>query len=77
MYIGRLEEALSHSICASYLKAPDIPHERLQQRRERDQSVGRDTIDPYVLDWRAPRVSGLEVLKYIRTARTPKEKLYF
>jgi DNA-binding response OmpR family regulator len=29
-------------------------------------AVGRDTIDLFVLDWRMPRMSCIEVLKHIR-----------
>jgi DNA-binding response OmpR family regulator len=40
-------------------------------------AVGRDTIDLFVLDWRVPRVSGLEVLKHIRNVRGLKEPVLF
>lgn len=40
-------------------------------------AAGRDTIDLYVLDWRVPRMSGLEVLKHIRNVRGLKEPVLF
>jgi DNA-binding response OmpR family regulator len=40
-------------------------------------AIGRDTIDLFVLDWRVPRVSGLEVLKHIRNVRGLKEPILF
>ncbi len=40
-------------------------------------AVGRDTIDLFVLDWRVPRMSGLEVLKHIRNVRGLKEPVLF
>lgn len=40
-------------------------------------AVGRDTIDLFVLDWRVPRVSGIDVLKHIRMTRALKEPVLF
>ena len=40
-------------------------------------AIGRDTIDLFVLDWRVPKVSGLEVLKHIRNVRGLKEPVLF
>ncbi len=40
-------------------------------------AIGRDTIDLFVLDWRVPRMSGLEVLKHIREIRNLKEPVIF
>ena len=40
-------------------------------------AIGRDTIDLFVLDWRVPRMSGLEVLKHIRDVRALKEPVIF
>jgi DNA-binding response OmpR family regulator len=40
-------------------------------------AIGRDTIDLFVLDWRVPRMSGIEVLKHIREVRGLKEPVVF
>lgn len=40
-------------------------------------AIGRDTIDLFVLDWRVPRMSGLEVLKHIREVKGIKEPVLF
>lgn len=40
-------------------------------------AIGRDTIDLFVLDWRVPRMSGLDVLKHIRTVKNIKEPIIF
>jgi DNA-binding response OmpR family regulator len=40
-------------------------------------AIGRDTVDLFVLDWRVPRMSGLEVLKHIRDVRGLKEPVLF
>lgn len=40
-------------------------------------AIGRDTIDLFVLDWRVPRMSGIEVLKHIREVRSLKEPVVF
>jgi DNA-binding response OmpR family regulator len=40
-------------------------------------AIGRDTIDLFVLDWRVPRGSGLDVLKHIRNERRLKTPVPF
>lgn len=40
-------------------------------------ALGRNTFDLYVLDWRVPQMSGLDVLKHIRTVCMHKEPVLF
>lgn len=40
-------------------------------------ALGRNTFDLYVLDWRVPQMSGLDVLKHIRTVCMRKEPVLF
>ena len=40
-------------------------------------AIGRDTMDLFVLDWRVPLVSGLEVLKHIREVKGLQEPVLF
>ena len=40
-------------------------------------AIDRDTMDLFVLDWRVPRMSGIEVLKHIRQVKNIKEPVLF
>ena len=40
-------------------------------------AIGRDTFDLFVLDWRVPKMSGIEVLKHIREVKGMKEPVLF
>ena len=40
-------------------------------------AIGRDTIDLFVLDWRVPRMTGIQVLHHIRQVRSLKEPVLF
>lgn len=78
MYIGLLEDEpqLAQYVCEILEKAG---HTTITFNNGADmiKAVGRDTIDLFVLDWRVPRVSGLEVLKHIRNVRGLKEPILF
>jgi DNA-binding response OmpR family regulator len=78
MYIGLLEDEphLAQHVC-ELLESAGHTVSVFNNGEDMIKAVGRDTIDLYVLDWRVPRVSGLEVLKYIRTTRTLKEPVLF
>jgi two-component system response regulator RegX3 len=74
MYIGLLEDEpqLAHHVCEILEKAGHSTS-HFANGADMIKAIGRDTIDLFVLDWRVPRVSGLEVLKHIRTVRGLKE----
>jgi DNA-binding response OmpR family regulator len=78
MYIGLLEDEphLAQHVCEILEKAG---HKTSTFNNGADmiKAIGRDTIDLFVLDWRVPRVSGLEVLKHIRSVRGLKEPVLF
>jgi two-component system response regulator RegX3 len=40
-------------------------------------AIGRDTFDLFVLDWRVPKMSGIEVLKHIREVKKMTEPVLF
>ncbi len=40
-------------------------------------AIGRDTFDLFVLDWRVPKMTGLEVLKHIRNVKGMTEPVLF
>lgn len=78
MYIGLLEDEpqLAQYVCEILEKAG---HTTITFNNGADmiKAIGRDTIDLFVLDWRVPRMSGLEVLKHIRNVRGLKEPVLF
>lgn len=78
MYIGLLEDEphLAQHVC-ELLESAGHTVSVFNNGEDMIKAVERDTIDLYVLDWRVPRVSGLEVLKHIRNIRTLKEPVLF
>lgn len=78
MYIGLLEDEpqLAQHVCEILEKAG---HSTILFSNGADmiKAIGRDTIDLFVLDWRVPRVSGIEVLKHIRNIRGLNEPVLF
>lgn len=78
MYIGLLEDEpqLAQHVCEMLEKAGHSTS-HFSNGADMIKAIGRDTIDLFVLDWRVPRVSGLEVLKHIRNVRGLKEPVLF
>lgn len=78
MYIGLLEDEpqLAQHVCEILEKAGHSTS-HFSNGADMIKAIGRDTIDLFVLDWRVPRVSGLEVLKHIRNVRGLKEPVLF
>lgn len=78
MYIGLLEDEpqLAQHVCEILEKAGHTTS-HFSNGADMIKAIGRDTIDLFVLDWRVPRVSGLEVLKHIRNVRGLKEPVLF
>jgi two-component system response regulator RegX3 len=78
MYIGLLEDEphLAQHVC-ELLEAAGHKTSIFNNGADMIKAIGRDTIDLFVLDWRVPRVSGLEVLKHIRSVRGLKEPVLF
>ena len=78
MYIGLLEDEaqLAQHVC-ELLESAGHTVNVFINGEDMVKAVGRDTIDLYVLDWRVPRISGLDVLKHIRDTRALKEPVLF
>jgi DNA-binding response OmpR family regulator len=78
MYIGLLEDEpqLAQYVCEILEKAGHTTT-IFNNGADMIKAIGRDTIDLFVLDWRVPKVSGLEVLKHIRNVRGLKEPVLF
>lgn len=78
MYIGLLEDEpqLAEYVC-EILQTAGHTISTFNNGADMIKAIGRDTIDLYVLDWRVPRVSGIEVLKHIREVRGLKEPVLF
>ncbi len=78
MYIGLLEDEphLAQHVCA-ILQTAGHTTSLFNNGADMVKAVGRDTIDLFILDWRVPRMSGLEVLKHIRNVRGLKEPVLF
>jgi DNA-binding response OmpR family regulator len=78
MYIGVLEDEpqLAQYVCEILEKAGHTTS-IFNNGADMVKAIGRDTIDLFVLDWRVPRLSGLEVLKHIRQVRGLKEPVLF
>ena len=78
MYIGLLEDEpqLAQHVC-EILESAGHTVSVFNNGADMVKAVGRDTIDLFVLDWRVPRMSGLEVLKHIRNVRGLKEPVLF
>jgi DNA-binding response OmpR family regulator len=78
MYIGLLEDEpqLAQHVCEILEKAGHSTN-HFSNGADMIKAIGRDTIDLFVLDWRVPRASGLDVLKHIRNVRGLKEPVLF
>jgi two-component system response regulator RegX3 len=78
MYIGLLEDEphLAQHVC-EILEGAGHTVNVFSNGEDMVKAVGRDTIDLFVLDWRVPRMTGIEVLKYIRDVRGLKEPVLF
>ena len=78
MYIAVLEDEpqLAQYVCEILEKAGHTTS-TFNNGSDMIKAIGRDTIDLFVLDWRVPRVSGIEVLKHIRQVRGLKEPVLF
>lgn len=78
MYIGLLEDEphLAQHVC-EILQTAGHTTTLFNNGADMVKAVGRDTIDLFILDWRVPRMSGLEVLKHIRNVRGLKEPVLF
>ena len=78
MYIGLLEDEphLAQHVC-EILEGAGHTVIVFNNGADMVRAIGRDTIDLFVLDWRVPRLSGLEVLKHIRDVRSLKEPVLF
>jgi DNA-binding response OmpR family regulator len=78
MYIGLLEDEphLAQHVC-EILEGAGHTVNVFGNGEDMVRAIGRDTIDLFVLDWRVPRMSGIEVLKHIREVRGLKEPVLF
>jgi DNA-binding response OmpR family regulator len=78
MYIGLLEDEphLAQYVC-EILEGAGHTVAVFNNGADMVKAIGRDTIDLFVLDWRVPRMSGIEVLKHIREVRGLKEPVLF
>jgi len=78
MYIGLLEDEpqLAQHVC-EILQGAGHTVSVFTNGADMAKAIGRDTIDLFVLDWRVPRMSGIEVLKHIREVRGLKEPVVF
>jgi DNA-binding response OmpR family regulator len=78
MYIGLLEDEphLAQHVC-EILEGAGHTVNVFSNGEDMVKAVGRDTIDLFVLDWRVPRMTGIEVLKHIRDVRGLKEPVLF
>jgi DNA-binding response OmpR family regulator len=78
MYSGLLEDEpqLAQHVC-EILERAGHTVSVFNNGADMVKAVGRDTIDLFVLDWRVPRMSGLDVLKHIRNVRGLKEPVLF
>ena len=78
MYIGLLEDEphLAQHVC-EILEGAGHTVNVFSNGEDMVRAIGRDTIDLFVLDWRVPRMTGIEVLKHIREVRGQKEPVLF
>lgn len=78
MYIGLLEDEpqLALYVC-EILESAGHTVSIFNNGADIVKAVGRDTIDLFVLDWRVPRMSGLEVLQHIRNVQGLTEPVLF
>ncbi len=78
MYIGFLEDEpeLSQHVC-EILESAGHSVALFNNGQDMIRAIGRDTMDLFVLDWRVPRVTGIEVLKHIRLVKGLKEPVLF
>ena len=78
MYIGFLEDEpqLAQHVC-EILESAGHSVALFNNGQDMVRAIGRDTMDLFVLDWRVPLVSGLEVLKHIREVKGLQEPVLF
>lgn len=78
MHIGLLEDEnqLAQHV-SEILEAADHTVSVFGNGEDIVKAIGRDTFDLFVLDWRVPRISGIEVLKHIREIRGLQEPVMF
>jgi two-component system response regulator RegX3 len=78
MHIGLLEDEnqLAQHVC-EILEAAGHTVSVFGNGEDIVKAIGRDTFDLFVLDWRVPRISGIEVLKHIREIRGLQEPVMF
>lgn len=78
MYIGLLEDEPHLALYVQeILEGVGHTVKIFSNGEEMVKSIGRDTMDLFILDWRVPRMSGLEVLKHIREVKNIKEPVLF
>jgi DNA-binding response OmpR family regulator len=78
MYIGLLEDEphLAQHVC-DVLSEAGHTVTVFGNGEDMVRAVERNTFDLFVLDWRVPRMSGIEVLKHLRTVRNLNEPVLF
>ena len=78
MYIGLLEDEphLAQYVC-EILEGAGHTVAVFNNGADMVKAIDRDTMDLFVLDWRVPRMSGIEVLKHIRDVKGIKEPVVF
>lgn len=74
MYIGLLEDEphLAQYVC-EILQNAGHTVAVFNNGADMVKALGRDTMDLYILDWRVPRMSGIEVLKHTRLDDTAQD----
>ncbi len=78
MYIGLLEdEAHLAQHVSDILEAAGHTVTVFPDGAAMVKAIGRDTFDMFVLDWRVPKMTGIEVLKHIREVKGMKEPVLF
>ena len=78
MYIGLLEDEphLAQYVC-EILEGAGYSVAVFNNGTDMVKAIDRGTMDLFVLDWRVPRMSGLDVLKHIRDVKGIKEPVLF
>ena len=78
MYIALLEDEthLAQHVC-EILEGAGHKVTVFTNGEDMVRAIGRDTIDLFVLDWRVPRMTGIQVLHHIRQVRSLKEPVLF
>ena len=78
MYIGLLEDEahLAQHVC-DILEGAGHTVTVFSDGAAMVKAIGRDTFDMFVLDWRVPKMTGIEVLKHIREVKGMTEPVLF